>query len=538
MENILKKIKYIVVFLLLLFLNINNVFASNQEKLKVMIIEINPIIERISDSKFNNNGHPKVSEYFNQDVNVVIDEIKEDLKYTSHNYLDIEIVDYEYLNEYPTYKEKIKLSNGSYANRLNEDTYMKLAGFNGNINGDWYGFITNKALQDIPSYSFDYTYIIDKYKLIEKRKNNEFDQVWLITIDPAQTYETIMIGNNPFWINAPGYIADCPNFMMANFSISRRDANLHALAHGVEGIMEAAFNTGYIEYPAYNDGNYKYYYSSFSSYDEDTVDIDKNDYKKLSYWEKFTLNTYSNKKNYSSVGNVHFPFNGEYDYDYDNDVKVYSNWKEWLNYPNIEGNFELFNSDAWFYNAGNDELGEDEEQDADRLFIRFWLYLMPHIDGYTEDGHFNNWWKYFKSLDFVTNINYVSNQKISTYLNDEVDIEYELVYNSGKKEKKKIEPQYKNVKINDSCLKVNGNKLLASKEGVCDLTIYHDNQSITYNIEILPNENVNKFDMRIISIIALFSGIIIIVTVTIIIIKKYKNKKKKDDILINIAKKD
>ena len=263
----MKKLKlFLFIFLTFNLFSIKIVTASDTEDLNIMVIEINPLLKSITDNEFENNGHhPKVSEYFSQDLDASLNEVIKDLEETSHNYLKIKIVDYEYLDEFPTYKEDIKLSNGNYARRLDEETYLEKAEHTGETHGDWNNLLKNNIFNEIPSYSFDYEYIV---------KNNEFDQVWLLTIDPSQTYETIMVGNNPFWINAPGYILDCPNFMIANFSISRRDANLHALAHGVEGIMNAVFNKKYELYPAYKEGTYKYYLPGYSSYEKDAINIE------------------------------------------------------------------------------------------------------------------------------------------------------------------------------------------------------------------------------------------------------------------------
>lgn len=480
-----------IIFIAIILLDVKCVFAMEKENLNVLIIEINPTIQRITNSKFANNGHPKVSEYFNQDLNAAINEVKKDLEETSHGYLKVKIVKHEYLNEYPKYKNQVKLSNGSYSYRLDEETYLQKAKYNGGIHGDWFDLQESGILKSIPEYSFDYDYIINKYNLIERKKKNEFDQVWLLTIDPAQTYETIMIGNNPFWINAPGYIADCPNFIMANFSISRRDANLHALGHGIEGIMTAAYSEKYVLYSAYeNRGKYKYYSTSFSSYNYNDVDVDNYTYDNLNLWEKFTLGKYSNSNpsKYSSVGSVHYPFNGTADYDYSNKNKVLTNWREWLNYPNIKGEFVLDNNSAWLNNAGNNKLDSSQNKDPDRLYTRFWLYLMPHIEGYTEDGHYNNWWKYFKTLDFVTDIKPVTNQEITVKTDQVISIKYKLSYNSGKTVTKEIEPQYSNVRITGKSVEVSKNKLVAVKEGRSVVTIYHDNKSVTYTINVQKGE--------------------------------------------------
>ena len=470
-------------------ITINNPDLESQD-LNVLVIEINPIINSIKNTTLypNNNGHPKVSEYFGQDEEKALNELIEDFEYTSHQYLNINVTR-EYLNEYPTYKSYVTLNDGTKAHQFDEETYLAASRIEGTDRGNWYNFIHSDQFQEASSnsYTFDYDYIIEKYDLINRRNNGEFDQVWLLTIDPTLTYETIMIGNNPYWINAPGYKADCQNFQMANISISRRDANLHALAHGVEGIMTAAFHDSYYVYGDYTGlGTYKYYKTSYSSYKKDSITISSfADYKALNLWEKFSLGTYSNTANYGSIGNVHFPYNGASDYDYSNTTKVYTNWRDWLNYPNIDGNFVLDNNNAWLTNAGNNLLGSGENKDPDRLYTRFWFYLMPHITGYTEDGYLNNWWKYYHSLDFITTIKEKNSTNITTELGDFVFINCSLIYNSENTDTLSYIKEGNNIQIsNENVLGFKNGYVYAKAVGKSDVTLNYDGQSLTYNVTV------------------------------------------------------
>ena len=470
-------------------ITINNPDLESQD-LNVLVIEINPIINSIKNTTLypNNNGHPKVSEYFGQDEEKALNELIEDFEYTSHQYLNINVTR-EYLNEYPIYKSYVTLNDGTKAHQFDEETYLAASRIEGTDRGNWYNFIHSDQFQEASSnsYTFDYDYIIEKYDLINRRNNGEFDQVWLLTIDPTLTYETIMIGNNPYWINAPGYKADCQNFQMANISISRRDANLHALAHGVEGIMTAAFHDSYYVYGDYTGlGTYKYYKTSYSSYKKDSITISSfADYKALNLWEKFSLGTYSNTANYGSVGNVHFPYNGASDYDYSNTTKVYTNWRDWLNYPNIDGNFVLDNNNAWLTNAGNNLLGSGENKDPDRLYTRFWFYLMPHITGYTEDGYLNNWWKYYHSLDFITTIKENNSTNITTELGDFVFINCSLIYNSENTDTLSYIKEGNNIQIsNENVLGFKNGYVYAKAVGKSDVTLNYDGQSLTYNVTV------------------------------------------------------
>lgn len=493
----------------------NHLPNTDKQNLKVLVIEINPILYSVTNSSLysNNNGHPKISEFFNQDLNLALNEMVKDLEDSSHNYLSVTL-NKEYLDEFMTYKEDITLLDGRTSRRVDEESFLLSSRIDGEDRGDWYKYISSDLARDLYSnhnYSFDYSYIIEKFNLLDRRRNNEFDQVWLLTADPALTYETIMIGNKPFWINAPGYVADCQNFPIVNVSISRRDANFHALGHGVEGIMNAIFYRTYDVSTDYTGtGTYNYYKTMYNSYGSDEINVsDMSSYNKLNLWEKFVLGNKNNSSGLTSVGNVHLTFNGRNDYDYSNTEKVLTNWRDWMNYPNITGNFVLDNNDAWLMNFGNDELirrnnnGEDVNADFDRLYMRFWFSLMPHINGYTEDGYLNNWWKYFYSLDFVESIEKTTDDvKINSNDRPQYTLKFErgayvnvdsfIVYNSGKRVHLEYIEKDNNVHIQDDGILEYKNGFLFCKElGKTSFSISFDGKSVYYIVNVVTTDNFN-----------------------------------------------
>lgn len=485
----------IFVSLLVFFSLFTVVFAKEEKELKVLVIEINPIINSIQNKKLykNNDGHPYVSEYFGFDRNKAVLEIKEDLEEMSHNYLKINIVKKEFLNEFPTYNKEITLIDGKKAYRYDEKTYLAISrDANNKYKGNWYDFIyyPNNKPSD---YSFDYEYLIKKFDLINRRNNGEFDQVWLNTIDPSSTFETLMIGKNSYWVNGTPIEKDCPNFIIFNISISRRDANLHALGHSFENILNLVFND-----------------DTWFDYEKKYNDINEEEYNKLNLWEKFSMINSQSNNNNSGVGNVHFPFNAKKDYDYTNKTKVYSYWKNWLNYPNIDGEKELSDSSAWLSFEPNLKLGNDEDKDPDRLYMRFWLYLFPHIEGYTKDGYYNNWWKYIATLDYVKEIYSNTDEVLLFYVDDEILVDYTLEFYSGEKTIIKEIENGENIKINGDCIKIVDNKLVAAKTGNASIKIYRDGKSLTYEIKILDKNALKVFALIISFIIAsIFIGIIV-----------------------------
>ena len=454
-------------FVIVLLVAINSFcFGAKKETqdLKVLVIEINPILESITNKELypENDGHPKVSEYFGQDTNKAIDELKEDLEFASHGYLNI-IMDYEYLNEFPTYISVIK---GTELHSFTEEMYVESTRSESNPDkGTWYNVITN-LIPNIPSYSFDYEYLIDKFDLIERKNNGEFDQVWINSIDPAQTYETMMVGKDAFWVNGTPLKKDCNNFIIANISISRRDANLHALAHGFEGIMSQVFN-----------GTYFRYGKNYEDYTEE-------DFKNLNLWEQFSMTSKESNGDNSGIGNVHYPFNGTKDYDYTNDKQVYSYWKNWLNYPDLSGKKTLSDSSAWLDWSENKKLGEDENKDPDRLYMRLWFYLFPHVEGVTNDGYQNNWWKYYITLDYAKNVACkFDSKKYSNKNNLFNESIFKIEYASDLKKDVPYDETLAHIEIEDtSVIKIKGGKLSVLKDGETTISCFADGESAKYRV--------------------------------------------------------
>jgi hypothetical protein len=465
------------VLILLFLFNLCTSFDASKNNLRVFVIEINPILTSITNKNLykSNNGHPYVSEYFSQDRVRALNEVKEDLHFASHGQLSVEIVQHYILNEFPKFTKKMKLLNGYSDYRFDENTYVSISQSDYDKDkGDWFKLLRNPLFNEPGSFTFDYEYILQKYNLVNRRNKNMFDHVWILGIDPLSTYETMMVGSNPFWINGNPINKNCKNFMIASFSISRRDSNLHALGHSFENILNFAFK-----------GDYFSYNTEYSDYTQD-------DYNKLSYWEKFTLIDINSKNQNSGVGNVHYPFNGKYDYDYSNNNLVYTYWENWLKYPNIAGPKKQYNNNAWMALPGNSVILKDsnQNQDPDRLYVRFWMYLFPHIDGYTKDGFLNNWWKYYSNLDYVTNIS-ADNKNIAGYVNKEIELNYKVYYRSGEIENVKYATIGDNVQINGSCVKFQNNKLIGAKVSKCTVSIYRDGKKVTFTINVLTPKKFN-----------------------------------------------
>ena len=201
---------------------------AEEHELRVLIIEQNPTLVSKGVSAAEELGQA-------DDLELVVDEMIEDIEYSSHGLVDVEIVGYEIFDEFVTSKQKITLADGSKSYQLDEETWFEL------MENGWRTYWINKDVSRLGEYQYDYDYLMDKFDLIERRNNGEFDQVWLVGADPINPYETVMVGNNPYWVNGPGIQKDCDNFIIMTVYVSRRDANFECFGHMAENVMRKVF---------------------------------------------------------------------------------------------------------------------------------------------------------------------------------------------------------------------------------------------------------------------------------------------------------
>jgi hypothetical protein len=105
-------------------------------------------------------------------------------------------------------------------------------------------------------------------------------------------------------------------------------------------------------------------------------------------WNRFTLLD-RDAPGLGGVGNVHFPVNGESDYDYANPRIVNSNAHVWFNYPNLTDETAQVTYRTW----------SRQNVDPHREYLKWWYAHMPHIPGRAPDGYLGNWWRYLLDLE-------------------------------------------------------------------------------------------------------------------------------------------
>lgn len=467
---------------------INNEEESNDESketrdLKVLVLEFDPILKT--------KGNIKCSEYLEKkgETKNIIYEVLDDIEYSSNGYIKVDPSYKETwidTNEFPRYTCEIDVITGydengneiiSKSRQMNEETWLTImqeGWYKGMIHPkegepgykDWYRYV-----DQIPEYSFDYEYVIEKYNLIERRNNGEFDWVFISAIEPSKGNEANMVGTNAYNINGrPIDKYECKAFPIITANPLRKDGVFHNIGHATEWIMNNVFQSDTFSIP----------------YRENDVSItSEEDYNKLTLWDKFALNkaavTLDSMQKFG-VGNVHYPSNArnkEDEYGYWNKEYTYSNWKDWrYNYPNLKGEWEITNSSAW-----EDEIPPFGEMDNGRRYMRWWFKNMPHVEGRNEEGYYHNWWKYISTLDYVDQI-YSDESKIVIYndSNDKV-LKCRCFYKSGEEEI--IEDNKQWTIVDTSIAEINSEgTIIGKKAGITNAIFWRDGRNCSIEIEV------------------------------------------------------
>ena len=232
---------------------------------------------------------------------------------------------------------------------------------------------------DVPGFlsegmGFDYLQLIEDYGFGKMRDAGELHEVWVYTHPGSCMFESRLIGEGAFWCNSEGITTEMGAknkklLPVMFFNYERTvDLALHSYGHRVESIMANVYGLEdeWWKNEGYDKAEELTAIQLFSSYQ----------------------GTYSKyEQGYGHIGLIHFPPNGERDYDYSNTKTAYTYADEWMNYPDMEFTKEKareVNNTEWAHEGG-DQWG----------YMIWYFSHLPHFKGLNKkDGTLNNWWHY------------------------------------------------------------------------------------------------------------------------------------------------
>lgn len=217
-----------------------------------------------------------------------------DIRTTSHNYANYQVVNIQTIRDYPVKISGRKFTKTTYQNCVN-----------------------NPLSSSFCDEGIDYLRLINDYNICNQVNSGTIDEVWLWGGPWFGYWEAVMSGPGAIITNGPAIVGTNCNrkFHIMGFNYERGvETMLESFGHRVEGTL-------------------KYAYGGWNT-DQTTE------------WNRFTLlNKDANGK--SSCGNIHLPYNGLFDYDFSNKTSVLSRCEDWLNFPSTKGEVKTQNCDAW-----------------------------------------------------------------------------------------------------------------------------------------------------------------------------------------------
>jgi hypothetical protein len=220
----------------------------------------------------------------------------------------------------------------------------------------------------------DYRAIVDEFKLLERRANNEFDEVWMFGGPFFGFFESRMVGANAFWCNSPPLENTTgKRFVIMGFNYERGIGEmLEDLGHRAESVLSRLF--GVFDFVQW-------------AYDEqrDPAQFKPLELAAANLFARYCLFDQIAPNN-AHVGLLHFAPNSVRNYDWGNPRQVLSQCADWLNFPNFQSVVKSVNCSEW-----NTPVSSQPDS---RPHHRWWFQHLPKVAG-SSNGIANNWWRYF-----------------------------------------------------------------------------------------------------------------------------------------------
>ena len=214
-----------------------------------------------------------------------------------------------------------------------------------------------KTLKETGTH-FDYQQFVEHYGFDKMRDRDEINEVWLWSFPYGGLWESNYCGKTGFWLNSDPTITSNEKLLVVmGLNYERRmSLALESYGHRFESVMSHLYGR----------------------WEKDPVNPNN--------WEKYTRFEKTHPA-LANIGNIHFPPNGEHDYDWINRTPVTTYADGWNFYPDIKpGLTRTVDCTEW--------------QCTHDGYMNWWFSHIPHFEGInSSDGHLNNWWRYVVSWE-------------------------------------------------------------------------------------------------------------------------------------------
>lgn len=207
----------------------------------------------------------------------------------------------------------------------------------------------------------DYNLIVNDSRLdiCDKANRNEIDEVWIFNGPYYGFWESTLVGPGSYWYNSEPVSGphSCERMIPIMGPNPERgiSESVHNFGHRTESTMWKIYDYQWESNPYGNN------------------------------WEKFSLvDSHTPDYSFSGCGNIHFPPNGQKDYDYDNFESAQTYCDDFVNYPNMHEPTDVLETvtcTTW----GCTQL----------QYLDYWFSHLPQNFGCGPDSVANNWWIYF-----------------------------------------------------------------------------------------------------------------------------------------------
>ena len=279
-------------------------------------------------------GNKTLWEIFNwNDPRVLAREFVKDLEYVSGGAIDVDIVEWRDLDEFPLFTDGFRYTPDEYVQNRRTDS-------------GWHEGVA------------DFYYMAEEQSLTELVNTGAIDEIWCFGDHYFSLYgEAWMAGPGSFFVNGPTFpdIGFDRAIAGYGFSYERGVAEmLHNLCHRTENHGQRAFG-------AWNLGN------------------------PVSAFDRFSANYHDSPGHTAGVGTCHIPANADDHYDYGDPRIVQSTALDWSQYPYLQGTTTPVGRDTWGYTF---------VPDYHRDYLEFYYGMLPRNQGTDANGRQSNWFKY------------------------------------------------------------------------------------------------------------------------------------------------